>query len=112
MSSLPTQEPDRLDSRRIAMITALTLLGVVIAVGLSTFPLRHLAIGSDHTATSKRPATIGIVEQSAIDDAHRARDLRDAQRGRLTQYRWLDDRHDLAEIPIDRAMSIVAEKKR
>jgi hypothetical protein len=111
MSVRPAQENDRIATRPVGLTGAATLLIVILATGFAFATLRGRRIVGTHDEPLPS-GTLGIVEQGAILDAHRASDLQRAQRARLTQYRWLDERHDSAEIPIDRAMAIVAEKKR
>ena len=111
MSASGAQDVDRIPSRRVGVVAAVAVLFIVLSAGVVFALLGHRPmIGTTPTPVPR--GSIGIVDQGPILDVHRASDLRRAQRLRLTQYRWLDDRHDLAEIPVDRAMAIIAEKKR
>lgn len=111
MTELTRQEPDRIPSRRLGAIAFFSLGAVVVGVAFSTAVLWGHPIAL-REPPHKTPDQIGIVEQSAIVDAHRAEDLKRAQKDQLTHYKWLDDRHQTAEIPIDRAMRIIAGQKK
>lgn len=112
MKSDLRQERDHIPSRRIATIAAIALVVTVLGIAVAVFPLRDRSRVANSPVPPRAPPTFGIVEQHAIENAHRATDLRAAQHEALDHYRFLDASHDQAEIPIDRAMQIIAEKKK
>jgi hypothetical protein len=48
-----------------------------------------------------------ITSESEVSELQR---LRDQQNGRLETWRWLNDQHTLVQIPIERAMELLAQK--
>lgn len=102
------QEPDRISAKRIVWIGALSLIVGVTGVGIS----RALDLPRGDGATSTAPATIGMLEQRAIESTERGIALRNKQEASLHAYRWCDRDAGIAEIPIERAMQIAEERAR
>jgi hypothetical protein len=57
-----------------------------------------------------RPAPVELsrIEQTLAGKAQRGIDLRNAQRRELERWGWVDRQRGVAQIPIDRAMDLVA----
>jgi hypothetical protein len=52
---------------------------------------------------------IGLVEQQLFETATRGKKDQEARRSRLGSYGWVDRRHGVVRLPIDRAMELSAQ---
>lgn len=108
------QEDDVIPSRRLALITALSLVTGIVGVFFAWLVLETNTGGIRSTlpgGAGPAPAssTISGLEQSPIFGAGRGNDLKAAERVELSQYRWLDRDAGVAAIPIERAMDLVIQ---
>jgi hypothetical protein len=106
------QEPEGLRGRLVGTVIAVTAAVTVLCSAVVVFMLRseREALHSAEAAPGRpMSATVGGVEQLALDGPPRGLD--EAQRGRhaLDDYGWVDRQRGIARIPIDRAMSWVVE---
>jgi hypothetical protein len=110
MSAQSGQQPDRVASASVGVVALLAMLVAAAGVGVSTCLLLSRAPSAASAAPSP-PRTKGALEQTPIAEAHGAADLRREQSAELSRYGWADDARQVATIPIDRAMRIVADRK-
>jgi hypothetical protein len=105
----PEQERDRVPGARIGWLLTCALVVGTAGVLASTCMLD--AHGGAPPSTERvAPRTIGSIEQTSVRAVAAGLDLREGQRRQLEGYRWLDREGGVAEIPIERAMSIVSEE--
>jgi hypothetical protein len=82
-----------------ALVLLFGSIWVLDAIYINNVPIRTMPPPQQFP-----PPAIGMNDRAEL------RQLREAQRKQLTEYRWIDDAHRLAQIPIDRAMQIIAHK--
>jgi hypothetical protein len=107
------QEADAVAGRRLVLITVVALVITGLAIVVSTLlggAPRHAAASS--SAPPRAKPTLGMVEQTSIEDTERGVSLREAQRARLRQFGWVDRDAGVARIPIERAMELTVERRR
>jgi hypothetical protein len=105
------QEHDDVASRKVGLVLAggalATIGSVVIAGWILSATLARLP-PHETTSGGVAPAEIDGVHQTLIERDRHGWRLREAQRRSLEGYRWIDRAHGAAEIPVERAMEIVA----
>ena len=103
------QEVDRVDRRRVVLGSALVLSGIALSVGVTIVLLPAFVPG--HAATTgATPPPAGTVEHSLILATERGITERNAQRATLDRYGWVDRDAGIARIPIEQAMTLLAEE--
>jgi hypothetical protein len=98
-------ETAAIDTRRVLWAAAGTLLLLVGAVA----GLDAIYINAVPVRTMPAPETFAA-PRLEVDERAQLRRILAAQRQRLDQYRWTDESHKYAQIPIDRAMAIIARE--
>lgn len=107
----PPHQPDAIDARRIvqvALVLVVTLAVCIVAsVWIAHGLARHYARPSA-VQPAALPATAGppLQPDPAIDLAQ----FRAQKEAALHGYRWVDRAHGIAQIPIDDAMRIIAQR--
>jgi hypothetical protein len=115
MTFHPEQERDRVQGARITRFLAGGVIIGALSVGASTWLLHCRAPALTNARAlptapaTVAPRTIGSIEQRPLGGTAVGWELRDRQRRELQGYRWVDRDAGIAEIPIDQAMSLVAE---
>lgn len=103
-------EPERLDSRVIAWITAAGVVTIcVCAVAVKLWLPHRLSIES---AVHGEPQRIGALEQTLFVSVQTTQRQRSVQEQSLHQYRWVNREKGVVAIPIERAMQLMAEAHR
>jgi hypothetical protein len=109
---VPRVEEDEVPGRRLWVAAAVVGLVTVASLFVADRMLRASGGASLAQPTSPAPHAsnqIGIVEQTLIRTTRRGLDERDAQRASLQRFRWVDRAHQVAAVPIDRAMDLVTD---
>jgi hypothetical protein len=98
-------EPSRVDARNLFRMA----LGVVIFLGLAITAL-HAIFSHEVPIDTVPPPRQFQQPRVQPNEGAELRQLLANQHQKLTAYRWADSAHTLVQIPIDRAMQIVAQK--
>ncbi|HEX7664876.1 MAG TPA: hypothetical protein VF407_10205 [Polyangiaceae bacterium] len=106
------QERDRVAARPIVLVGAAALIATVVSAVVAILFLRAHPDADDARTPEPSTPQIGIVEQTIVEKNAPGIVLEQRQRRSLGEWRYLDDKHEAAEIPIDRAMQIVEERHR
>lgn len=105
------QEPDRLERRKLVVVTVTSI--AIAALATASAWLLLVGASPPPVATEKpppfAPAQIGTVETTLIATTERGLTLRAEQKEALTHYGWVDQDAGIGRIPIDIAIDIVAE---
>jgi len=107
------QEPDRVATRRLLLISGVGLVVALACAFAAAQMLHHSQVRAGATtpipAAEVRPSSL---EQSLIEHAERGLELHADQKKRLAQYGWVDRRAGIVKIPIERAMELRLEEER
>jgi hypothetical protein len=112
------QDKDEIPGRTLVRVGLLALGISVLAVVASTAllgPREKLGGGPAERVAqhgSVAPPTIGLVEQTLIENEARGFEERRAEEARLHAYGWVDRGRGIAHIPIERAMAITVAENR
>ena len=108
------QEPDRVPTRRLALIG---LAGLVVFAGAALWSSRvQLGLtGTIHSDTAGRAdhagaREVGMVYQRPFDRENIAAAKNEEARQRLGSAGWVDREHGVVRVPIEQAMEIVARR--
>ncbi len=111
------QEADRVPGRRLARIgiagVVITMIAIVIGAALLGRDQGRIGGGPAELAGhpgAVAPPTIGMIEQTLLDDPPRGVDKRAAQEERLKGYGWVDRANGVAHIPIGRAIDLMIDQ--
>jgi hypothetical protein len=111
------QEEDRVPGPRLARIGigSVVITAIAIVVGAALLGRDQGRVGGGPAALAGHPGAIappaiGMIEQTLLEDPPRGVDKRAAQEERLTSYGWVDRAHEVAHIPIGRAMDLVIDE--
>jgi hypothetical protein len=111
------QERDQVPTAKLVRIAV-----VSVVIGILSVIASGALLGTDQTRIGGGPAArvaahgpvapdaIGMIGQTLIEHEESGLTLRRAQRIRLESYGWLDGAHELAHIPIDRAIDLVVSE--
>lgn len=102
------QEPDELSRRKIALVTAGSLLTTILALAGAWILLERWGHEARHGAPPVAPRTIGILEQTLVLATERGLELRKRQASELDAWEWIDRDGGIAKIPISVAMDVLA----
>ena len=110
------QEPDHY-SRRMALVTALVAMLVILGVMVLSDGLLHGSYGGIHFTShpltlpaGRAPREIGGVKQTLIGaDAYGQR-LLEEQRAELERYGWTDRQHGIVSVPVEQGMKMVIQR--
>jgi hypothetical protein len=103
------QERDSVSSKRVFGLLLLALVIGAMSVAQSTNILDRTESHAPTGVASVAPRTIGIIEQTPIEETAVGLELRARQRRDLDQ--WNVDRDaGIAQIPIERAFDLLLEK--
>lgn len=103
------QEPDALARRKVIAIAAGGVVLIVVALWIA-WGILNLWQGPIPSGPAlAAPKAIGTLEQSLITDTKRGADLRGEQEASLHRWSWVDRDAGVVQIPIDRAMELLAE---
>jgi hypothetical protein len=111
------QEKDELGRGPILATILVALLVGVAAVLVEAFLLHGMSgtvrAGAPPGGAAPRvaPAKIGLLEQTLVDREDMGGRVREMQEKQLESYRWIDRDAGIAQIPIERAMEIVAHEE-
>jgi hypothetical protein len=101
------QAPDLLDRRKLARVTA----GSLVVFALATAGAWYLLEASRRSpALVAASAPVGTVETALFSTAERGLTLHAQQREALEHYGWVDRDAGIARIPIERAMDLLIEQ--
>ena len=107
-SSVLRQEVDHVDRRRVVGGALLVSTGIALSIALTILLLRAYVPGNA-APTGVTPPPVGTVERTLILATERGITERNAGRATLDRYGWVDRDAGIARIPIDQAMTLVAE---
>jgi hypothetical protein len=107
----PRVERDRVPPKAFWWTCAVTVTIVVASVFISSRLLRSWIrlVPEGAPGPAHADAQIGLVEQTLILTTRRGLDQQARQREGLRHFGWVDRQNGIAEIPIDRAMDLVAD---
>ena len=106
------QERDRIAGRPIVIVGSVTLVVVAVSAVIAVLFLRAHPDVDDARAPQPGAARIGILEQSALEPNAPGIVQEQEQRRALEGWRYLDAKHETAEIPIERAIDVVEARHR
>jgi hypothetical protein len=100
---------DRIDFAKIITVGVVSLIIFAVATGWAISILHHEtaklhARGEPRVATEAGKDEIGIVDQVPFDKDHRLEVWKQERQDRLHSYGWVDRKHGVIHIPIERAM--------
>lgn len=98
-------EPDNVDARRLTWIAGATLVFLASALAV-------LGAIYSHQGQIKAPPPPQPFPQPRVtaDETVELKHILDKQRQELSGYHWADQGHTLIQIPIERAMQLIAQK--
>ena len=115
MSSEPAhdkleQAPDRLADRKIAAVTAASIVVTAIALVVAWVLFEKWTPARQHEAGTPPPAprSIATLEQSLILHTERGIELRTQQQAALARWGWADRDAGVARIPVEKAIDLLA----
>ncbi len=105
------QAPDEIGRRRIQHVTIASIVVMAISLVVTWGLLDEWREGRQVEPSPPPVAqpTIGMLEQSLVEETHRASALRAEQEGALRQWGWVDRDAGLAKVPIDTAIDLFVE---
>lgn len=112
------QEDDAVSAKRLSLVISLALLIAVVAVVLSGWLCAYARRSvrpqreSADEQVEHAPAQIAGIHQTPIGRDRHGWALRERQRAALEQYRWLNRERGIVQIPIERAMLLIARRGR
>lgn len=106
------QERDRISGRTTLWVGIVTVVIIALTPLVAALFLRGPEGSDEASAPQKSTPRIGIVEQTLLESNAPGQALEQSQRHELEHWRWLDPKHESAQIPIERAMSIVEGQHR
>ena len=107
------QEDDVVASRKVLAIMGLGVLVTIAAVAISGWILTAMVGRKAERPQAQSPIArrqIAGIHQTPIERDRHGWELREQQRRSLDEYRWVDRQRGIAQIPIDRAMQMVADE--
>jgi hypothetical protein len=108
----PRQELDFLPAQAVWATSLISVIIVVVAIAVANGLLHAFGRGAPearHEAPPREaPAQIGLIEETLFANTRRGIDARDRDEGELQRFGWVDRQHGIAQIPIDRAIDLVA----
>jgi hypothetical protein len=106
------QEPDRVATARLLLISALALVVALAGVLAAAQMLHHSSASASPearpSAAAGRPSPL---EQGLLERVERGIQLQTEQKKRLAAYGWVDRRAGIANIPIERAMELRVQEQ-
>ena len=104
-----SREPADLDTRRV-LVGAISILAmVVIAMAVAWIFIVHLSQPGRVATRNQRARFPQPAEQPVpLEDLAQ---YRKEQQARLTQYRWIDRKAGVVQIPVDRAIDALARER-
>jgi hypothetical protein len=105
------QEDDTVSSGKV---TAITVAGVVVTLAAVAISGAIVAAATRSLAPAKgvanvAPRQIAGIHQTMIERDRHGWEQRERQRRSLELYRWVDRKRGIAQIPIERAMQVLAD---
>jgi len=105
------QEPDRVATRRLLLISGLALV-VALAGVLAAAQMLHHSSAPPSPRARLSEISPSPLEQGLFEHAERGLELRAEQRKRLGEYGWVDRRAGIVKIPIERAIELRVQEQR
>jgi hypothetical protein len=100
------QRPADIDVRRVIGAGGIVAASVVLALGISRALLAELGAGIDDP--SRAPRELPPPPREQVHPTVDYQQYRAAEQARLEAYAWLDRGAGIVQIPIERAMALVA----
>lgn len=107
----PPHQPDAIDARRIVQVALVLVVTLAVCIAASVWIAHSLArryARPPAVQPAALPATAGPPLQP--DPATALAQFRAQKEATLHGYRWIDRAHGIAQIPIDAAMRIIAQR--